>query len=64
MLKLIWTTKNNYHSNSSELGTASVEEIIPGKWRWEAYSTNETQLFDLDCWWGISSSLEDAQKSC
>lgn len=63
MLKLIWNKAGNYYNHSSELGTAQVEEILPDKWRWEAYSGNEFQSLDLDCWWGTSLTLEEAQLS-
>jgi hypothetical protein len=62
-LKLIWTKTNNYYNHASNLGTAQVEEILLDKWRWEAYSSNETQMFDMDCWWGTESSLEEAQSA-
>lgn len=61
MLKLTWIKSNNYWKHSSELGDASVEEIHPGKWRWEAYSSKFAQMFDMDCWWGIAASQEEAQ---
>ena len=65
MLKLVWTkTENsNYYIHTSYLGNAQVEEILPDKWRWEAYSANEMQSFDMDCWWGTDPSLEEAQLS-
>lgn len=63
MSKLIWTKSDGYgsYNHLSDLGSASVEEIVSDIWRWEAYSSNETQMFDMDCWWGLSSSLEEAQ---
>jgi hypothetical protein len=61
MLKLIWTQHHNYYNHLSDLGSAQVEEIIPGKWRWEAYSNNQLQSLDMDCWWGTAPSLEQAQ---
>lgn len=61
ILKLSWTEGKTYYTHYSELGSACVEEILPDKWRWEAYSANELQFLDMDCWWGITSSLEEAQ---
>lgn len=58
---LIWTKSYNYCNHTSELGTACVEEIVPNKWRWEAYSSNENQMLDMDCWWGTKNTLEEAQ---
>jgi hypothetical protein len=62
-MKLIWTQNSNYYYHSSALGEALVEEISPNKWRWEAYSCNPIQMFDLDRWWGIATSMEEAQLS-
>lgn len=62
-LKLSWERSKNgdYYNHSSDLGTATVEEINPGKWRWEAYSSNEIQSMELDCWWGIAKTIEEGQ---
>lgn len=63
MLKLVWTKSqnSNYYNHSSHLGSAQIEEILPNKWRWEAYSSNTMQALDMDCWWGTAASLEEAQ---
>lgn len=61
MLKLIWAKSHNCFNHSSDLGTAQVEEICIDKWRWEAYSSNVFQSLDMDCWWGTTSSSEEAQ---
>jgi hypothetical protein len=60
---LIWIESKSeiYYNHSSELGTACVVEISDNKWRWEAHSSNQCQMFDMDCWWGIAKSLEEAQ---
>jgi hypothetical protein len=63
MIRLVWTQHNSYYNHSSKLGTAQVEEILPNKWRWEAYSANQWQMLDMDCWWGTDTSLEAAQLS-
>jgi hypothetical protein len=64
MSKLTWSKDDfDYYYHSSNLGSANIEEVSPGKWRWEAHSSNEMQMFDMDCWWGTDPSLEEAQLS-
>lgn len=51
--------ETDYFSFQSEKGLATIEPLEDGRWRWEGFPNDSD--FDMDGWWGICSSAEEAK---
>lgn len=62
-MKNSWRKIDPYcYTLKCEHGYANIVELSDGTWRWEIYKNNDLCV-ELDGWWGIVNSKEEAQRN-